>query len=475
MKTLSHTQPLQVMKNIAPDPESHPVTADARRHSHTSQTPSASSPRRLPGALVLAGLCAAFLCWLAPGAARAADANPPGKLTYQGFLTDGSGVPYGNTAPVNQAVVFRIWKKATGTTSSDLVWAEWQTVTIDKGHFSVLLGEGAAEAANAGVFSQSPAITSFSGSDASDRFMEIALANSSGVAQTIISPRLQFQPAPYAALSRSARQVVDDGGNAVLTATGGNVTFTGNVTGNKFNGDGSGLTGLTSVQIPSLDASKVNSGTFSLTQIPSLDTSKINSGILPISRGGTGSGSQNFVDLSTQQTYIRGNKSFYNYVAINGNSDTVPRQALDVFGTALIRDSLGVGTTSPGATLDVRGNIKLGPSGQFFAPGGEENLRIVRGAGTANTTVGTVNSPISGSGFTYKKLSQGVVEVIFNTPFAGTPTVTGNPISDGAIFCGFRGPNATGNPNYLGFTIVMYDVNGNGRDWPFNFIAVGPR
>ncbi len=288
------------MKNIAPDPESHPVTADARRRSHTSQTPSASSPRRLPGALVLAGLCAAFLCWLAPGAARAADANPPGKLTYQGFLTDGSGVPYGNTAPVNQAVVFRIWKKASGTTSSDLVWAEWQTVTIDKGHFSVLLGEGAAEAANAGVFSQTPATTVFTGNDASDRFMEIALANPSGVAQTTISPRLQFQPAPYAALSRSARQVVDDGGNAVLTATAGNVTFTGNVTGNNFNGNGANLTSLNANNlstgiVPSGRLSGAYSSALTLNNngnsftgnganLYSLNAGQITSGILPDAR-----------------------------------------------------------------------------------------------------------------------------------------------------------------------------------------------
>jgi len=51
-----------------------------------------------------------------------------------------------------------------------------------------------------------------------------------------------------------------------------------------FNGNGSGLTGLSAVNI--------------------------SSGVLPITRGGTGSSTQNFVDLSTTQASISGNKTF---------------------------------------------------------------------------------------------------------------------------------------------------------------------
>lgn len=80
----------------------------------------------------------------------------------------------------------------------------------------------------------------------------------------------------------------------------------GNVKATLFIGSGAGITGLTSGQIPSLDASKITTGTFSSLLIPSLDASKITtgtfgtaripsldasiitSGSLTIGRGGTG-------------------------------------------------------------------------------------------------------------------------------------------------------------------------------------------
>ena len=37
---------------------------------------------------------------------HAADANPPERMTYQGYLVDGNGDPLGNSAPVNYDVIF---------------------------------------------------------------------------------------------------------------------------------------------------------------------------------------------------------------------------------------------------------------------------------------------------------------------------------------------------------------------------------
>ncbi len=178
MKTLPLSQPKQPMKNI----------------------------RSLLHFLGVA--CAAILLVAAAPTARAATPTPPGKLTYQGFLTDGNGLPLGNALPVNSTVIFRIYKNATGVSASDIVWSESQVVTIDKGHFSVLLGEGTLVTGEpntnnlAGVFT---------GADASDRFMGITIGT------TNISPRLQFLPAPYAMLAKSANVVVDGLGNSVLT------------------------------------------------------------------------------------------------------------------------------------------------------------------------------------------------------------------------------------------------------------------
>lgn len=144
------------------------------------------------------------------------------------------------------------------------------------------------------------------------------------------------------------------------------------------------------------------------------------------------------------------------------------------------------GSFVAGSVKAQNGNVTAGfdvlmdqdrPTPTLRAPGAHENLRIVRGWGTANTAVGVVNQPLSGvgTGFTYKKLSQGVVEVIFDIPFTAPPAITGNPIAFGAIFCGFSGPGGAINPTATGFTITMWDTSNNGRDWPFDFIAIGPR
>lgn len=160
-------------------------------------------------------VAAAMLLALSLGTARGADGTPPGKMTYQGFLTDINGTPLGNTSPVNQTVIFRVYSAATGGT---LKWSEQQTVTIDKGHFSILLGEGSAvgsEPGNATV----PLRTLFVGADASDRFIEMTVAG------TVIAPRLQFFPSPYSYLARYANQVVDGAGASVLSANNGTVSL----------------------------------------------------------------------------------------------------------------------------------------------------------------------------------------------------------------------------------------------------------
>ena len=83
------------------------------------------------GATAVAGLNSAF----------AANSAPPNFLTYQGYLADGNGAPLGAATPINYPVVFRIYDSQTG---GNLIWSELQTVTVDNGQFSVVLGEGAA-------------------------------------------------------------------------------------------------------------------------------------------------------------------------------------------------------------------------------------------------------------------------------------------------------------------------------------------
>ena len=81
--------------------------------------------------------------------------------------------------------------------------------------------------------------------------------------------------------------------------------------------------------------------------------------------------------------------------------------------------NVGIGTTSPAAKLDVRGDIKLGPTGQYDVPAGEEKLRILRG------TIAISGSITAGTGFTVTHAAgSGVYTINFTTPFPSTPSVT---------------------------------------------------
>ena len=330
------------------------------------------------GAILRRAITMAFLWALAVGAggrlARAADSNPPERLTYQGFLANPDGTPFAPTTPINYDIVFRIYDAQTGGTP---VWAEKQTVTVDKGQFAVLLGEGAAN----GSELRPSLSTVFAGATASDRYMELTVTINN--APLTIAPRLRLLTSAYAFLARNATALVSPNGSSVASAANGALTVNGSLnagalTATSLAGNGAGLTGLTVGQIPALDASKIGSGTFtpaqipsldagkitsgtlSATQIPALDAGKIAAGILPIARGGTGSGTQNFVDLVSNQINpsIKGNKTFFNYVMVNGWDGQSPRAPLDVNGDAVISGNLGIGTLTPTqAKLVVDGSV----------------------------------------------------------------------------------------------------------------------
>ena len=172
--------------------------------------------------------CALFLVMTAmfflADPARAADQYPPGKMTFQGFLTDATagGAPLGQAAPANYTIVFKIYDQATGTDPINVLWAEEQVVTVDKGHFSVLLGEGGPVNGFETKHRNSLAGI-FVGSTASDRFLGITVQG-----QSEINPRIQFFAAPYAQTARSAHSLVSAAGSTLLSAdAGGSVAVPG--------------------------------------------------------------------------------------------------------------------------------------------------------------------------------------------------------------------------------------------------------
>ena len=140
-------------------------------------------------------------CLFAAASSFAADSFPPGRISFQGFITEPTGVPAGLNAPVTVPVVFRIYRTAGGTTAADVVWAETQNVTIDRGHYSVVLGNGAATGLpnDAGKFTNN-LTTVFLGTDVSERYLGVTV---NGTAE--LAPRVQFMASPFVHASRAAQ------------------------------------------------------------------------------------------------------------------------------------------------------------------------------------------------------------------------------------------------------------------------------
>ena len=136
--------------------------------------------------------------------------------------------------------------------------------------------------------------------------------------------------------------------------------------------------------------------------------------------------------------------------------------------TAKNNGNVGIGTTTPAARLDVRGDIKLGATGELQAPGSEEKLRIVRGRVSASGTV------LDGSGFTASRTSTGQYSIDFVPNFAagsqpavtiGVDSFVGGPALFGMV------------AGSLWTTTAVRIKAGNGAltDESFHFIAIGPR
>lgn len=129
--------------------------------------------------------------YAAPASAQSAV---PGAISYQGRVADANGVLIGDAAPVNRKVTLRIYDAATATTP---LYAEEQTVTINKGVFSVLVGTGLEVRSE-----PHPAVaTVFNGAE---RFLGVTVDDGGPAADPEIAPRQQIVSTAYAFTARSA-------------------------------------------------------------------------------------------------------------------------------------------------------------------------------------------------------------------------------------------------------------------------------
>ncbi len=193
---------------------------------------------RPPARVVQAALLGLAMSLAAPSLLAQATPAVPERMTYQGFLTDGNGVALGNTAPKNYDIIFRIYNHESNGGAA-LLWAELQTVTVDKGYFSVLLGEGSAVGEP-----RPPLSTLFRGPTASERWVGITVRGlGPGGANVDILPRLRMLPGPYAFLAQQANKLVQENGTDLLVSSGNQLMLSGGlrVAGNNVFELGAGL------------------------------------------------------------------------------------------------------------------------------------------------------------------------------------------------------------------------------------------
>jgi len=128
--------------------------------------------------------------------------------------------------------------------------------------------------------------------------------------------------------------------------------------------------------------------------------------------------------------------------------------------------AVGIGTGAPSATLDVRGDIRLGSTGQYQAAVGDEKLRIVRGR------ISSAGAILNGSGFTASRSGTGLYSISYSGSFSGTPVLTVSPhvASTGGPYCAHINGVTT-----VAAGVRITTASGTNIDDTFDFILIGAR
>ena len=396
------------------------------------------------------------------------------SFVYQGRLSDG-----GTAANGNYDLQFALFDNASGGLQVGSTQT-LNTVAVSNGVFTVGLDFGP---------------NAFNGAN---RFLEISARLSGGGSFTLLTPRQQITSTPYAVRSTSAGNA-DTATNATNAATATNATQLGGIAASQY------------VQTNDSRLSDARSPTAGSANYIQNRTSQQSSTNFNIAGNGTAGGNLTGGNLITTGSVGIGTASFLRPPSLQigadinaaftvSPSDSTPNAGYVRFGdntgwklhfarsrettvagggtlntgttgvlmTIQDNGNVGIGTPSPQARLDVRGDVKLGNSGQFFATSGEENLRIVRGRVDANGNI------LQGSGFQVSHFATGEYSIIFNTPFASAPSVTATIDGNGSHWDILI---QTWETDRFRFEISTYEpgVTGSFHSFGFNFIAVGPR
>ncbi len=128
---------------------------------------------------------------------------------------------------------------------------------------------------------------------------------------------------------------------------------------------------------------------------------------------------------------------------------------------------VGIGTSTPQVALDVRGDIRLGTSGNLHAVSGEEKVRIIRGR---VSSAGVVQY---GTGFTASRTSTGTYIIGFNPPFPAGASPTMTVSAEWTLGTAYVA--MTNGVLWTAGGVRITNGSGTLADQSFHFIAIGPR
>ncbi len=317
------------------------------------------------------------------------------EFTFQGRLLD-------NTLPptANYDFEFSLWDSLVDGTQAGTT----QTITgvaVANGIFTVRLNFG----------SQFPGAA---------RFLQIAVRPTGPGAYTLLAPRQPFTSAPYSIKSSNATAADKLSPECNLCVTDAMIS---DISGSKVTGTVANATSATNA-----------------TTATSATTAGNVTGVVAIANGGTGSTSQNFVDLTTNQT-VGGTKTFTNAPVANGSLLTNINGSA-VTGTipvASVPAGSGSYIQNQNASAQVTSNFNISGTGtaNIFSAGTQYNIganRILSNAGTNNLFAG---------------VGAGSVNTGFNNSFFGRDSGFSNTTGTNNSFFGLSsgGSNTTGGNN----------------------------
>lgn len=169
--------------------------------------------------LAVLSTCLGLLLALCGSLRAQGTPQPPGSMAYQGYLTGLDGVPLGSSAPKAHDIIFRIYDAETG---GQLLWAEQQAATFDKGYFGVQLGEGIAVVGFTNPSSGLSAL--FADASGNNRWVETTVKGlRANGGDLTVAPRVRLASAPFAYLALAASSMVDANRNILLSASSSNL------------------------------------------------------------------------------------------------------------------------------------------------------------------------------------------------------------------------------------------------------------